>query len=793
MITPLELSTRLQGWKSKGGANEYMAQCPCPGHTHNDKNPSLHIKFTPERVLFTCMSQNHSFTEICAAAGISPKECFAETPHQAEGLTLEDYAAAKKLDAEWLAKFFKVSTLDSPKFKQKCLVFPSWDYDGQPLSTRYRLFLGKRNGQGGFRTDKGAKVSHYGLWRIKDYSPDYIILVEGESDTHTLAMHGFQVLGIPGIKNYKHCEHLAKFKKIYISIEDKHGLEMLDKICATEKDLPDSLLDRLYVIQWRKINLYNETGGEPKDPSDLWLKYAPDAEKYRKVINEYMEYAPPLAMYERPQPPQEEPAAQEDGRKQTSPQNGMMGGRPPINYRALCEAIIQDARVSKYRLRGKDVLYWEQDKNRYKQSDRQALTSAVTTVLQDLDIIGRLESFGCRTLGNALVSSIMTNISSLHFLGLPENTTPDRFISEPDNATDFLAVSNGILDVEGIAKKMAANQRKLKEIDITQYFREPTQDFLNFKSIATKFDISADCPRYKAALEKAFPDEQMRNFAWDLLALTLTKKRFANVFFLLWGVPGGGKTSTIIKPIQQLFGLGNYGVIPWNQFNEADGRFSMGKLTDNRVCILEEVKMTRGDYLGRIETLKRCTGGGTIQIEDKFGTPTEKTAVALIVMTANSPDIIIQAIKDNEEALLERAMLLLFNVKIRGTAEEIKTLSFEDEMSGILNNALIHLGYIIGNDYKINIPDASIEAIQKLKHDNKPVLDLFLEQYNISTFKTTSYSDIYKAYLEYARGRTVNDRGICNQSTLEARIRTTFKDLKETHHKGETFVNISAD
>lgn len=74
---------------------------------------------------------------------------------------------------------------------------------------------------------KGSKTILYGLWRLKNYSNDYIVLVEGESDAQTLWYYGVQAIGVPGASNFKedYKEILNKFETIYIQDEEDQGGE----------------------------------------------------------------------------------------------------------------------------------------------------------------------------------------------------------------------------------------------------------------------------------------------------------------------------------------------------------------------------------------------------------------------------------------------------------------------------------------------------------------------------------------------------------------------------------------
>lgn len=67
------------------------------------------------------------------------------------------------------------------------------------MATRYRNH--PSNPQR-FTWKKGSKTILYGLWRLKQYTDDYIVLVEGESDAQTLWYYGVQAIGVPRCKQF---------------------------------------------------------------------------------------------------------------------------------------------------------------------------------------------------------------------------------------------------------------------------------------------------------------------------------------------------------------------------------------------------------------------------------------------------------------------------------------------------------------------------------------------------------------------------------------------------------------
>ena len=64
-----------------------------------------------------------------------------------------------------------------------------------------------------FMWKKGSKTILYGLWKLKEFKEDYIVLVEGESDAQTLWYYGVQALGVPRSKQFQRriCRIIKRF------------------------------------------------------------------------------------------------------------------------------------------------------------------------------------------------------------------------------------------------------------------------------------------------------------------------------------------------------------------------------------------------------------------------------------------------------------------------------------------------------------------------------------------------------------------------------------------------------
>lgn len=96
------------------------------------------------------------------------------------------------------------------------------DKSGAEISVRIRMAL---DGKNKFHWKKGSKPFLYGLNRL-DQNQKEVVLVEGESDCHTLWYHGINAVGLPGASSWKEnrdAKHFDNFDAIYVVLEADQG------------------------------------------------------------------------------------------------------------------------------------------------------------------------------------------------------------------------------------------------------------------------------------------------------------------------------------------------------------------------------------------------------------------------------------------------------------------------------------------------------------------------------------------------------------------------------------------
>lgn len=239
--------------------NGWIARCLA----HDDRKPSLSIRDGHDgKVLVHCHAGCEQQTVIQALRDQGlwsqgdariPLDNSATLQHSpaALGCTLEQYACAKRLPIDFLRQ---VGLTDMSYMQLSALRIPYLDVDGAEAAIRFRTALA---GDNRFRWKCGSKPLLYGLSRLG--SPDYVVLVEGESDAQTLWYHTIPALGLPGASNWREDRDAAPLREIetiYIVIEPDQGGEAVQRWLSKS-----AIRDRARLV----------TLGPHKDPSSLYV------------------------------------------------------------------------------------------------------------------------------------------------------------------------------------------------------------------------------------------------------------------------------------------------------------------------------------------------------------------------------------------------------------------------------------------------------------------------------------------------------------------------------------------
>src|SRR5215208_1133627 len=290
--------------------NGEKAMCFCPAHDDRS-NPSLSLKAENGRFLLHCFAGCRP-EEIVSEIGLQIQDLFVgggggssippctparlhapgQNPHangqngrasgdarSEHGCTLKDYSKEKGLTEDFLRGLGlqDVIYLDKPAVR-----IPYPDEEGQEAAVRFRTSL---DGAEKFRWRSGDKPFPYGLKLLEEArKAGLLVLVEGESDCHTLWFYEIPALGIPGASNWREgwATYLDGIEKIYAIIEpDQGGDALRERLTKCE-----AIRERLHLLEL----------GEHKDPSALHLA---DPDRFRERFEVALKDAKPWIELER--------------------------------------------------------------------------------------------------------------------------------------------------------------------------------------------------------------------------------------------------------------------------------------------------------------------------------------------------------------------------------------------------------------------------------------------------------------------------------------------------------------
>jgi hypothetical protein len=284
--------------------NGEKAMCFCPAHDDHN-NPSLSFKAQNGRLLLHCFAGCLP-EDIVSEMGLEMKDLFAEggggssipsstparlhakkeKPHanghngrasgdarSEHGCTLGDYSEEKKLPEDFLRG---LGLRDVTYLDKLAVRIPYPDEAGQEVAVRFRVSL---DGTEKFRWRSGDKPRPYGLRLLEEArKAGFVVLVEGESDCHTLWYREIPALGIPGASHWRDewATYLDGIEKIYAVIEpDQGGDTLREKLTRCE-----AIRERLHLLEL----------GEHKDPSAL---HHADPERFGERFEVALEDAKP--------------------------------------------------------------------------------------------------------------------------------------------------------------------------------------------------------------------------------------------------------------------------------------------------------------------------------------------------------------------------------------------------------------------------------------------------------------------------------------------------------------------
>lgn len=367
-------------------------------------------------------------------------------------------------------------------------------------------------------------------------------------------------------------------------------------------------------------------------------------------------------------PPSRQSRGSSRGHRQAPRSGPAKGGRSELDRLALAEGFADQNRDASGALL---LRWWRSGWWRFRKGAWASVPSA--------DIESELSGYiarHSRSCGKMLREDVRDGLQGVNLCGLSGVEMP-CFLSSgaaAESAEGWLAAGATLIHPQRLAA------------GLPDAVRPASPSFFSSVCLPYSFDPEAACPLWEKALAQWHTDAAARRHLQMMAGLAVTGVKSHNVFFLIPGEKGAGK-STFADVLKAMIGRAN--VCDFSLSSLGD-KSTYGALTRAAlaVCLDSEGERDRGDLAAAEGFLKLATGGEEVQVRELHRNGYSAKCRALVVMFAND----LPPFKDRSGALiLDRLRVIRFHRVFRNTADEVRDLSasiIAEELPGVLNWAL---------------------------------------------------------------------------------------------------------
>ena len=452
----------------------------------------------------------------------------------------------------------------------------------------------------------------------------------------------------------------------------------------------------------------------------------------------------------------------QDKRQDSSPLNGMMGGRPKTPVTDYAESFLADYKTANGLL---TLRYWNGNwylftANGWKCLTQEEMKMRITGYLQRNNIQAQ------ERISQNLISDILVNLQSDYLCGLPESKyRMPCWLPGGEDARGWMSFRNGILNLNALI----ANPDSIPEFI-------PISPALFAKDgVPYDYDPDATCPNWNYYLNTTFDSDEMRLALQMIFGYILSGETRLNVGFFWIGQGGDGK-STAAHILRKLVGESNTCCLPFGNLKD---RFSTFQLTENKLNLVEELPVIseQSNIIECEKVFKLVTDGGELNIEQKYQPPTKAPATVRIVYAANAlPQFV-----DRTKGLWDRLVILPFNHRFRGTSEERSDFKreLEKELPGICNWA-IRGAQMLTSLTRFPVPEASRQMIEQHHAICDHETEFFTEWLQEDPEGQVGKQALYNAYANEMKDSGYRAKG---KSNFNAALKIAFPDITEGRYR----------
>lgn len=443
--------------------------------------------------------------------------------------------------------------------------------------------------------------------------------------------------------------------------------------------------------------------------------------------------------------------AKANGRAQTSKDNGRKGGRPEIDYHAVGNAFAVALGAPPISWRGEWFLH-EPGRAYRPQSDVELgarFAKFTETAFPPLKYSVNLQ----RNVFGAMRKNFVENAVNMPI-----------WLNTGKSAAGWADMRNGLLNIEAAARGEVVLQPH-------------SPDFFGTYAFPFEYDPDAPAPLFDSYLASVQNDEESRKILLKLLGLLLVPDTSFQVFFMLAGEAGCGK-SVFIKIAQAMLGRQNCCSIPLAMFGERFGTLDLTRCLANLVA--DSPTVDGNSSLAYVEgVLKEVACGEAIWAEVKgVQCRGQYPAMARCIFCTNYP---LPPFMDRSDGIWRRMRIIPFPNRFDIRADRDPMLAERiaaSELPGVFARAVRGLGWLRAENADGHFPETEEGA--RLVREHKEACDkegAFLGEYCVED--ATGIVETQRLYRAYAAWCGERGYGKKNAANFAADVCRVFPNVKK--------------
>lgn len=279
----------------------------------------------------------------------------------------------------------------------------------------------------------------------------------------------------------------------------------------------------------------------------------------------------------------------------------------------------------------------------------------------------------------------------------------------------------------------------------------PHESKYRFKyQLPVTYDKGAQCPRIDAFFDQVFTEVQRQTIE-EWIGYCFYRNYMYKKALIIVGEGDTGKT-TFLELLTALIGEQNKSGISLHKI--AGDKFAAAQLYEKHVNIFDELS---AEDVHDTANFKIATGGGSIMGEYKFGDQFSFKNFSKLMFACNKiPDV-----KDmNDEAYFNRWMVVHLEKTIPVKISNfIKTLTTQEELSGLFNLAMVGLRRLLEQD-GFSYKNSGIDTKLEMMRSASPLANFVTEMLVRDAEGQISKEDMYKAYVRFCDDRDLTAESI---------------------------------